>query len=629
MAIDAFLLGQFGDPLRVATGEIVLERGGDSAGGLFAEHERFPVMLTEARQLVQEEGFFHWQVAFPGVWSDWESTRPRGGFDAVVGNPPWDRLRFQEVEWFAARRPEIAHAATAAERKRLVGALKRADDPLARDHARATARAEAAARVARNSGAYPMLSRGDTNIYSLFVERALSLVKPKGVVGLLVPSGIASDKTASEFFKSIAGSGRLAALFDFENRGIFFPAIDSRFKFSAFIASGSQRRFESAKCAFYLHSVDEINNPEHAFDLSAEDFLRVNPNTGTAPIFRTRRDAEITTRIYDRLPVLVDRSEGDPQAAWPVRYFTMFHMTNDSHLFQTRAALEAGGAYRVAGNRWRRGEEEFLPLYEGKMVQAYDHRAASVEVDPARLHRPGQPVPASDDQHAAPDWVPEAQFWIASTAIDLPHPFAWFIGFKDVTAPTNMRSMIAAAIPLSGVANTFATLMPEHGQEAAFTETACLLLANLNAVSFDFVARQKIQGQHLNLYIVEQLPVVPAAAYERAFGPKTAAEIVREEVLMLTYTANDMAPFARDMGYEGTPFAWDAADRLRRRAKLDALYFLLYGITDRDDVRYIYSTFPIVEREEQAAYGRYISRDYCLHYMNALEAGDPDAEIEL
>ena len=118
------------------------------------------------------------------------------------------------------------------------------------------------------------------------------------------------------------------------------------------------------------------------------------------------------------------------------------------------------------------------------------------------------------------------------------------------------------------------------------------------------------------------------------FGPKTASEIVRDAVLELTYTAHDMAPFARDLGYVDEaewvkpPFVWDEDRRLHLRAKLDAVFFHLYGVTDRDDVRYIYSTFPIIERQEKATYGRYRSRDLCLAWMNALAAGHPDAEVE-
>ena len=129
--------------------------------------------------------------------------------------------------------------------------------------------------------------------------------------------------------------------------------------------------------------------------------------------------------------------------------------------------------------------------------------------------------------------------------------------------------------------------------------------------------------------------MVPPDRYEAVrFGPKTAADLVRETVLELTYTAHDMAPFARDLGHVDAagavppPFPWDEDRRLHLRAKLDAVFFHLYGVTDRADVRYVYSTFPIVERQETATYGRYRSRDLCLAWLNALAAGRPDAAVE-
>jgi hypothetical protein len=297
--------------------------------------------------------------------------------------------------------------------------------------------------------------------------------------------------------------------------------------------------------------------------------------------------------------------------------------SNDSNLFHTKAELGKMGAYPMGGNRWKKGEKEFVPLYEGKMVQAYDHRAASVEVDTSRLHRPGQPLQTTEVQHSNPDWLPNAQFWINQSSIDLPVKACWLLGFKEITAPTNMRTMIAALIPRYGVGNTYPLLLTDSPEDAA------QILSCFNSVCFDYGARSKVQGQHLNWFIVEQLPVIPLAHYSRKFGKKSAADIVKAEVLALTYTAHDMEPFARDMGYDGAPFAWDEMDRLKRRAKLDALYFILYGITSRDDVAYIYSTFPIVEDKEMEAHKRYLSRDYCLMYMNALEAGDPDANIQL
>ena len=410
--------------------------------------------------------------------------------------------------------------------------------------------------------------------------------------------------------------------------------MDSRFKFAAMISSPS-RKFAAAQCGFFLQSVEERKNPDQAFPITAAGFARVNPNTGTAPIFRTRRDMALTLAIYDRLPVLVDRSGGAPVAAWPVKYATMFHMTNDSGLFRTKSELaEKEGAWPVGGNRWQSEGGEWVPLYEGKMVQAFDHRAASVVVNPENVNRPAQPLPATPSQSADPAWLADPQFWVWAGRAPLPGR-GWVLGFKEITAATNNRTMISALFPSVGFGNKVPVLLPStrHCDE-------WLLAANFNSVAFDFVARQKLQGQTLNLFILEQLPVIPPGAYTRAFGPRTAAEIVRAAVLELTYTAHDMAPFARDMGHTDAagdvlpPFIWDEDRRLHLRARLDALYFILYGVYDpaepaasRDDIRYIYSTFPIVERQETAAHGRYRSRDLCLAYINTLIAGQPDAVV--
>ena len=573
-------------------------------------------------------------MAFPGVWSEWDKPERKGGFDAIIGNPPWDRVKLQQVEWFAARRPEIARATRAADRKRMIIDLKKAEDPLAREFAEAGERAMTAARMARNCGDYPLLSGGDVNLYSLFVERAMSLVKPDGMVGLLTPSGIASDKTAAKFFKGIATEGRLKTLYDFENKKVFFPDVHASFKFCVFVASPSQTE-ESANCAFYLHDVAELKDTNRCIPLRAKDFARVNPNTGTAPIFRTERDARLTKSIYNRLPVLVNRSSGVEIKTWPVKYLRMFDMTNDSHLFCTRDELEENeGAWPIDGNRYRNKAGDWVPLYVGRMIHQFDHRAASVKVNVESLHNPALSGEITPTQKADPKFVPIPQYWVPADEVSFPIGLDWTIAFRDIARATDARTMIASVVPFVGLGNTAPALMATDPN--TYRASVPCLVANFNAMVLDFIARQKAQSTHLNWYIVEQLPIVPPETYKPTrFGPKTAEEIVREAVLELTYTAHDMAPFARDMGYvdeEGKvlpPFVWDEERRLRLRAKLDAVFFYLYGFTDRDDVRYIYSTFPIVEREETRAYGEYRSRELCLAYMNALAAGAPDAEVNL
>ena len=623
-ALQSFFGGLLGDPIEIALGRA-------EASAERPESAHFAELLREARRLVDEERFLNWQAAFPGVWTNWQSARPAGGFDAVIGNPPWDRMKLQQVEWFATRRREIALAPRAADRKRMIAALERDGDPLAQDYALASDRAATAARMARRFGDYPLLSGGDINLNSLFVERASTIAKPDGMIGLLVPSGIATEVASQKFFERLMKHGSVRCVFDFfnkrENGELFFPDVYYRFKFCAFVFSPGGRSFSNARFASFVRDVEHLKHENATFDISLEHIRKVNPNTRTTPIYRWRREPELSLEIYSRLPVLIDRSSGEEVKTWPVKYSTMFHMANDSDLFRTRSELEEReGAYHVGGNLFAGPAGEWVPLYEGKMVQAFDHRAASIVIAEKNLYRSGQSRAATSIEHESPEFLPQSRYYVLKK-----EALSVQIALKDVTSTTNARSVIACLLPPYAAGHTLPIIFmdAEAGAKA-------ILCANLNSVVCDFVARTKILSNHASWYILEQLPVVPPDRYEAVrFGPRTAGEIVREAVLELIYTAHDMAPFARDMGHvddDGTvrpPFVWDADRRLRLRAKLDAVFFHLYGVTDRDDVRYIYSTFPIVERGETAAYGSHRSRELCLAWMNALAAGNPDAEIAL
>ena len=598
---------------------------GVNPGNLKNSKAVFGEIWDDAGSIAERESFLHWEVAFPGVWRGWQDARPQGGFDAVIGNPPWDRIKLQEVEWFATRAPRLALAPTAAARRALIRELREQGDPLVDDFDAAKEQADSLGQLVRRSGHYPLLGGGDINLYSLFVERAMGLVKPDGFVGLLTPSGIYADKTAARFFKSVSTVGRVSGLFDFENRKIFFKDVHASFKFCVLALGGEERRFDETECAFFLHDTETIKDPERCFPLAPDDFARVNPNTATAPVFRSRRDSEITRNIYERHPVLVDRSGGEERKAWPVRYRTMFHMANDSHLFKTEAQLDTEGFYPVEGNRWKRGEEVYLPLYEGKMVQAFDHRAAISVINPKNLKRPSQPRETTQGEHADPNWSPIPRFWVPLREVQhsmLPTD-EWTIAYRRVSISTNARTVISSIAPNTGFGDSVFLLMPDVGLSAM---NASSLVANLNSFSLDYVARQKMHGINLSWFLLEQFPVIAPDDYDRQFGDTTAREIVREHVLKLTYTAHDMAPFARDLGYEGPPFVWNEEDRRHLRARLDALYFHLYGLS-REDAAYVMETFPIVRREDEKRFGKYRTREMVLAYMNALSSGDVGVRV--
>ncbi len=600
------------------------------------QHTTWPA-FTEiwrgAAEVADREAILHWEVAFPGVWQRWQDDQPAGGFDAIIGNPPWDQIEQAEVEWFAFHDEEIADADTAAERKALIRQRMESGDELVAEFQAARTRAAEMRAYAKASDHFPLLSGGKVNIYSLFVERAINLIKPDGIVGLLTPSGIYADKTAARFFRTVSTTRRVSGLFDFENRRKgtqlppFFRDVDDRFKFCAFIFGGEVRHFPHIDCSFFLHDSAALDDPNRCFTMTVSDFNLVNPNTGTAPILRTRTDYEITLGVYERHPVLVDRSSGEDRKAWPVRYKQgLFNMTSDSHLFRTAEELDNNGFYPVQGNRWKKGEDLYLPLYQGRMIHQFDHRANSVQVNPENTHNPYFSVEVSETEHADPSFLPQTRYWVPSDEVEkeVPKSNGWFLAFRDVARTNDRRTMIVAVLPWVGCGHKVPLLLPTTANFGA--DSAAFLIGNLNCISLDYVIRQKMQSTNVAWYIVEQLPVIAPADYDRAFGPTTARALVRHHVLRLTYTAHDMAPFARDLGYDGPPFIWNEEERRHLRARLDALYFHLYGLS-RADAAYILDTFPIVRRHDKAAFGHYRTKAMVLAYYNALAAGDTDIDV--
>lgn len=527
-----------------------------------------------------------WEEAFPEVF---RGDAP--GFDCVIGNPPWERLKLQEREFFALSAPAIASAVNAADRRERIEQLRSENPELHAKYLEALAQADRMLGYARSSKRYPLTGKGDINTYMLFAELAMRIVAPTGRVGLLVPSGIATDKTTAKFFNKLMSSKRLCRLYDFENRTRIFADVDNRFKFSILNFGGEAAKFDAADFVFFAHDLRELRDRNRHIELSASDMKLMNPNTRTCPVFRDRRSAELTKAIYRRVPVLIDRTRKQGGNPWGIRFVTMFHQTNDAKLFETADTLEKKGC-RLDGNRWVKGKSIYLPLYEAKMIQAYDHRAASVEVVESNWVRQGQTVEPTLVEYQNHEHVAMPRWWVSSEAVGRvlrgEQPPALLV-YKDVTSPTNQRTMIAAFVPLAGVVNS----APLIATEGVSWRRRCCLLGNLNSMAYDFVARQKVGNVHLNFFIVEQLPTFTPDVYDDPCPwdkKQTLEQWISDRVLKLSCTANDMKPLAEACGMNPPVHKWKPEERDELMAELDAAYFILYGI-DRDEVIYVLTTF--------------------------------------
>lgn len=386
VAVGAYLLPKTPETAGAIPTSITLHALLTSPDTALAPPSEHASAIATARDVCREARVFHWPLAFPQVFA-------QGGFDCVLGNPPWERIKLQEEEFFATRHSDVFEAKNKAERSQRIqwlseGMLARhlfpqhehpphetqAEKRLYAEFITARRTAEAASVFMHvdgvDGGRYPLTGVGDVNTYALFAETILQINSASGRAGFIVPTGIATDDGTKAYFGHIAQSQRLASLYDIENRDKLFPAVDSRMKF-CLITLGTA---EQAEFVCFATQVNQLTDPRRRFTLTPEDFRLINPNTLTCPVFRSERDAELTKKLYRAAPVLIRdavvQSEGksakviEPAAnPWGISFMTMLHMSNDSHLFHDNPAPSR------------------LSLYEAKLIHQFDHRWATYDTN--------------------------------------------------------------------------------------------------------------------------------------------------------------------------------------------------------------------------------------------------------
>jgi hypothetical protein len=625
-------------------------------------HSAAPWMLDEITRLAKQYKFFHWHLEFPDVFGA-AAAEPQpgaitpaslppadrakatneqmgwtGGFDCILGNPVWETLQMNEQEFFAQRAPEIADAPNAAARKKLIAELPITQPNLDREWADAFRESEGSRQLIRESGRFPLTAVGKINTSSLFSELNRLLLAPTGYAAFVIPSGLATDDTTKHFFDNLLECKSLQAFLELENER-FFQGIGQghMVRFAITTVLGAAGKADAVRFLFQGHSLADLKDDTKLFRLSAQDFRLLNPNTRTAPIFRTGIDAEINKLIYRRLGVFWDETLSDGNR-WDIAFMQgAFNMATDSGLFRTRAELEHPGL-RLEGNAYTDGIQQFLPLYEAKMLSTFNHRYAGYTE-----------VLGSSRQHVLPATRPELLadpsfetipfYWVSEADLEASlagrPPRKWLFAWRDVTdARASARCMVPCIIPRCPTG---------HGTPLLFSGKSAPMVAALYgclaSFALDYVAKQKVGGLHLNYSHLKQLAVPHPEILTRECPWCPDRDLVTwllPRVLELTYTAWDLEPFANDCGYEGPPFVWEEDRRFQLRAELDAAFFHLYLgtpeewnrtasdalkshlLTPRDAVSHILETFPIVKKKDLASFGTFRTKDTILSIYDDL-----------
>jgi hypothetical protein len=586
--------------------------------------ERVPA-ATQATitQLASQYQALHWHIAFPEVFAPPDAPEPPenamagwcGGFDVVLGKPPWQPITTTTREQMARAMPLLRY--------------------IRRQYSTTAETLQSAV---------------------LFLETARLLIRPSGRIGCLIPAQLVNTETA--FFQALLAQGAIVSLHTITNDTRLMPHLPRTMALSLLTLAGSHDPQTVADVVWGVGQLDELDDAARHVALNADDIALLNPNTRSWPVFRTARAAELTRAIYRRMPVL--RQQGpsvvDP---WGVRSATMLHLTRDAALLRTRQQLEAEGWQRT-GEVFRQGQALYMPVYEEAMLQPWGashnpgqlvsprYWAPSERVMQAVAHVPEALLQAYRTRradavvqmlaawvggyhlnhghntctretlaqvynpmfHALPS-TPGA--WVAAPALEREWPLTpgdlllikrqhdaltlarhliekhcpdWFMAWREVVAAGRM--VTASVCPRVGLAQS-CTLLQLAGADAIL---ASCLLANLNSMVVDFCARQKMSGRRLTPAILDQLPIVPPATYAAPCAWDHAVlfrDWVFSRILELIYTSPALTPLARDCGYDGPAFRWDAVRRHWLHSELEAAYCLIYGLT-RPDVVFILET---------------------------------------
>lgn len=374
-----------------------------------------------AQAACEQAQVLHWPLAFPQVFSV-------GGFDCVLGNPPWERIKLQEEEFFATRHPAVAAAKNKAERSRYIGwlsegtlaqhlyptALERhtptesaAEQRLYADFITARRTAEAASVFMHvdgpDGGRYPLTGVGDVNTYALFAETILQITAAQGRAGFIVPTGIATDDSTKAYFSSLSQSKRLVELCSFENEEFIFPSVHHAFKFCILTIGHA----EKAEFVYFARQPEQIYDKRRRFALTPDEFRLINPNTLTCPVFRSNRDAELTKKLYRATPVLIREAVKQGEG----KQIKLLAPEINSSGIRIRRVFDMSHSETV-GSCATVKQTGFIPMSEAKVIHQFDHRWATYTPDgdcrDMTLAEKQNPASTATPRY----WVAQREVWL-------------------------------------------------------------------------------------------------------------------------------------------------------------------------------------------------------------------------
>lgn len=585
---------------------------------------------VNVNELRKKISFFHWEIEFPEIFfTDQGEKKNDPGFDVVIGNPPWEKLKIQDREFFASRDPKISNAATASIRKNLIEKLVETNPGLVQEYQERKKNSEEQTAYLRDSKKFPLSAVGDINLYPIFLELSKNFLRKNGRCGMIVKTGIVTDSSYQKFFASLISNSYLQALHDFTNKRNLFEGVIANERFSLLFLKNSEQEDSNFLISVLNEGEDDLLNDDKKYLFYKSDVELFNPNTKTCPLFRTKKDFTICKVIYEKNPVLIKEKDSLEINPWNIEYWRMFDMTNDSALFHQKELLIKQG-FKLDKNSWFvSNNKKYIPLYEAKFFSNYNHRHGSFENVSVntRFGVKAEPYHPNNNQLENPQYEIEPRYWVPlENVLDVCKrknvPNNCFFCFRNVCrAFTDSRTARGTIVPFSGVGNSAPILIFRDG-ESDRRKRMTLFSCVFSSFTFDYLVRQKLSGANLNKFILIQIAAPTPESFDKTklkFNDsiKTTGAWCLEKALNVFPVSDSLLNFFKDCGLQKT-VKWEPNMRFDYCCFIDAIVAHTYGLNSKD-YEYILNQFPILKKQEEGKYGKFLSFDKCLDYFNKIQ----------
>jgi hypothetical protein len=527
--------------------------------------------LKIARQLSNQYRFFHWALEFPEVFA-------RGGFDCVLGNPPWDMIKENSDEFFSFYDPNFRRQNSKAKKQQMKELCK--NQEIAIKWLNYEKLFNSLTKYFKESASYKSQGTGHLNAFKLFTERYYQLIANTRYFGIVIPSSIHNDEGCTDLRKLLLDKSKINALFSFENRNKIFP-IDSRFKF-VLLSTQKGGRTEILTSGFMLHEIKNLAKlKEEGLKIPVELIKRFSPDTLSVMEFTSQYEISLMQKIFSDIPLLGEKIAN----TWNVVFHRELNLTDDDNILQTTPTS--------------------VPVYEGKMIHHFTH---SYE----------------DPQY----WLTEKD---AKEFYSLSCYPAWKffrLAYRAVASSTNETTMICSILPKNtGSVNSvrvielFAEGADKKKPVQMINDSEQLFLtAVMNSFVINYITRRKVSA-NLSAFFIYQLPIPRLKSgswYFEQLVPRAARLICTDGIFSEFWSEifnsswgklsavqggssllNDWNALEKEWTDLCGVYGWDSTkhdknDRAQLRCEIDALVSHLYGL-DKKELEYILSTFPAVK----------------------------------